>query len=119
MVFEWKSEAHTHRVPKLEPGPANAYFSDVFSTASYDAANPLTGSLFFLDFLENPDPAPTYDYDETGVVLRGELRVSDEKGNKAKLLPGDTFFIHRGSTITFSTPRYAVAYKSAARRRAH
>jgi ethanolamine utilization protein EutQ (cupin superfamily) len=47
----------------------------------------------------------------------GELHIVDEKGNSAKLQPGDTFFIHRGSTITFSTPRYAVAFKSAARHR--
>lgn len=46
----------------------------------------------------------------------GELNIADEKGNTAKLSPGDTFFIHRGSTIVFSTPRYAVAYKVAARR---
>lgn len=52
-------------------------------------------------------------------VVAGELHVADEKGNTAKLLPGDTFFIHRGSTITFSTPRYAVAYKVAARRKMH
>ena len=48
-------------------------------------------------------------------VSTGELHIRDEKGNEAKLLPGDTFFIHRGSTIVFSTPRYAVAYKSASR----
>ncbi|PHH91003.1 hypothetical protein CDD83_1981 [Cordyceps sp. RAO-2017] len=37
----------------------------------------------------------------------------------AKLLPGDIFFIHRGSSIVFSTPRFAVAYKVANRDRAH
>jgi len=49
----------------------------------------------------------------------GELHIEDEKGNKAILSPGDTFFIHRGSTIVFSTPRYAVAYKVGARHRMH
>lgn len=49
------------------------------------------------------------------MFLTGELHIEDEAGNSAKLLPGDTFFVHRGSTITFSTPRYAVAYKVAAR----
>ncbi|CAH0058167.1 unnamed protein product [Clonostachys solani] len=115
MVFEWKSEAHFHRVPKLYPGPANVYFGDVFTSSTPGAANPLTGSMFFLDYLEHNDPVPKYDYDETGVVIKGELHIKDENGNEAKLQPGDTFFIHRGSTITFSTPRYAIAYKSAAR----
>jgi hypothetical protein len=166
MVFEWKSEAHFHRVPKLTPGPANVYFGesksfasysgtyhspwlismltisqkgDVFTSSTPGAANPLTGSMFFLDYSEHNDPVPKYDYDETGVVLKGmcpnisfqiygyscrilltgilqgELHIKDENGNEAKLQPGDTFFVHRGSTITFSTPRYAIAYKSAAR----
>ncbi|EJP66828.1 hypothetical protein NHJ13051_002876 [Beauveria bassiana] len=119
MVFEWQDEGKLHRVPKLEPGPPNVYFGDIFTTASSDAPNPLTGSLFLLEKLENPDPAPKYEYDESGIVVKGELHVADEKGNTAKLLPGDTFFIHRGSTITFSTPRYAVAYKVAARRKMH
>ncbi|TQV95287.1 ethanolamine utilization protein (EutQ) [Cordyceps javanica] len=119
MVFEWKDEGKFHRVPKLTPGPPNVYFGDIFSTASSDAPNPLTSSLFLLEKVENPEPAPTYTYDESGIVVKGELHVEDEKGNSAKLLPGDTFFIHRGSTILFSTPRYAVAYKVAARRHAH
>ncbi|VUC29091.1 unnamed protein product [Clonostachys rosea] len=115
MVFEWKGEAHFHKVPKLNPGPPNVYFGDVFTSSTPDAANPLTGSMFFLEHLDDNEPAPKYDYDETGVVLKGELHIKDEKGNEAKLQPGDTFFVHRGSTITFSTPRYAIAYKSAAR----
>lgn len=45
------------------------------------------------------------------VCVLGELHLEDEKGKTAKLFPGDTFFIHRGSTILFTTPRYAVAYK--------
>ncbi|KAK3322789.1 ethanolamine utilization protein [Apodospora peruviana] len=121
MVFEWKDEGKLHRVPKLEPGPPNVYFGDVFSTSTKDAdaPNPLTGSFFLLEQIDNRDPAPKYDYDETGVVLKGELHIEDEQGNTAKLLPGDTFFIHRGSTIIFSTPRYAVAYKVGARHQMH
>ncbi len=114
---------------------------DVFSTPSKDTPNPLTGSFFLLEKIDNPAPAPYYDYDESGVVLKGkrrkavprgvagsnfrfsclpgELHIEDEKGNKAVLSPGDTFFIHRGSTIVFSTPRFAVAYKVAARHRMH
>uniref|UniRef100_A0A8H7TI37 (S)-ureidoglycine aminohydrolase cupin domain-containing protein n=1 Tax=Bionectria ochroleuca TaxID=29856 RepID=A0A8H7TI37_BIOOC len=116
MVFEWKSEAHFHRVPKLTPGPANVYFGErCFHLLNPGRGQPLTGSMFFLDYSEHNDPVPKYDYDETGVVLKGELHIKDENGNEAKLQPGDTFFVHRGSTITFSTPRYAIAYKSAAR----
>ncbi|KAJ5373918.1 Ethanolamine utilization EutQ [Penicillium concentricum] len=54
-----------------------------------------------------------------GWLFLGELHLEDEKGNTAKLFPGDTFFIHRGSSIVFSTPRYAVAYKVGARSKMH
>ncbi|KAK7222303.1 hypothetical protein V2G26_010306 [Clonostachys chloroleuca] len=117
MGFEWHDEGKLHRVPKLDPGPRNVWFGDIYGTASSDASNPLTSSFFYLEKIDKPEPAPTYSYDETGVVLKGELHILDEKGNSAKLQPGDTFFIHRGSTITFSTPRYAVVFKSAARHR--
>ncbi|CAK7229438.1 hypothetical protein SEUCBS140593_007245 [Sporothrix eucalyptigena] len=117
MVFEYTDEGKFHRIPKLEGAPACVYFSDIFSTPSKETPNPLTGSMFLLEFSDKPEPAPKYDYDESGVVLKGELHIDDETGKKATLLPGDSFFIHRGSTITFSTPRYAVAYKIAARHR--
>jgi hypothetical protein len=32
----------------------------------------LTGSFFLLEKIDNPEPAPYYDYDETGVVLKGK-----------------------------------------------
>ncbi|KAH8894018.1 ethanolamine utilization protein [Thozetella sp. PMI_491] len=111
MGFDYKTEGSFHRVPKLEGAPACVYFTDVFSTASKDAPNPVTGSMFLLEYSDAPEPAPFYEYDETGVVLKGELHIDDNNGNKATLLPGDTFFIHRGTSITFSTPRFAVAYK--------
>ncbi|KAI1083685.1 ethanolamine utilization protein [Whalleya microplaca] len=114
MVFEYKTENYFHRVPKLEGAPAAVYFTDVF-TSKKGEANPLTGSTFLLEYAAVPEPAPKYDYDETGVVLKGELHILDEAGNKAILFPGDTFFVHRGSLITFSTPRFALAYKSAGR----
>ncbi|KAH7224237.1 ethanolamine utilization protein [Fusarium solani] len=115
MVFEWHDEGISHRIPKLSPGPANVWFGDVFGTCSTDLPHPLTASLFYLEKAEKNEPAPYYDFDETGIVLKGELNIVDEKGNSARLLPGDTFFIHRGSTITFSTPYYAVAFKTAGR----
>lgn len=48
------------------------FFSgDIYGTADKDAANPLTGSFFYLEKMGNPDPAPKYTYDEAGVVLKG------------------------------------------------
>lgn len=46
---------------------------DVFGTPSKDTPNPLTGSMFLLEYTDKPEPAPFYDYDETGVVIRGNI----------------------------------------------
>lgn len=95
MVFEWKDEGKLHRVPKLEPGPPNVYFGmytwcytwtssrgsftnayytgDMFCTPDKNAPNPLTGSFFLLEKIDTLEPAPKYDYDESGVVLKGKF----------------------------------------------
>jgi ethanolamine utilization protein EutQ (cupin superfamily) len=49
------------------------------------------------------------------VVIEGELTFRDETGQTATVKAGDTFFFPRGSTITFSTDSYGVAWKSGAR----
>lgn len=41
-----------------------------------DLPNPLTGSLFLLEHTQTPSPAPKYDIDETGVVLKGILQFN-------------------------------------------
>ncbi|KAL4969799.1 uncharacterized protein BDV14DRAFT_195329 [Aspergillus stella-maris] len=125
MVFKTLSASALHRIPQLESAPACVHFDDVFGTEPDTAAgttsigstpaNPLTGSLFFLDYSDDPQPAPKYDYDETGVVLRGTLKIQDEIGKETILGEGDTFFVSRGSTIVFSTPSHAVAFKAAGR----
>ncbi|KAI4858692.1 ethanolamine utilization protein [Hypoxylon rubiginosum] len=115
MVFEHKSEREFYRVPKLEGAPPPVHFVDVFSTAEKGVPNPLTGSMFLLEYAATAEPAPHYDYDESGVVIKGTLVIEDEKGNKATLQEGDTFFIHRGSDITFSSPKFAIAFKVASR----
>lgn len=45
----------------------------MFTTASKDAPSPLTGSFFLLEKIDTREPAPKYDYDESGVVLKGKL----------------------------------------------
>lgn len=41
--------------------------------------------------------------------------IEDETGKAATLEKGDTFFIHRGSKIRFSTPSFGIAFKGASR----
>lgn len=47
----------------------------------------------------------------------GTVTLSDESGRKRTLGPGDSFFIHRGSTVKFSSENYGVCFKCAARPR--
>lgn len=94
----------------------------------------MTGSYFLL---KGPEPStpPLYPYDESGVVIKGRspnsgwrkwsahwlmwwignLTIKDETGHTVSLKPGDVFFIHTGSTITFSTSDFALAYKTSSR----
>ncbi|KAF1851631.1 ethanolamine utilization protein [Cucurbitaria berberidis CBS 394.84] len=116
MPFDTLSESQFHHIPHLEGGPPEVYFVDRFGTPKGpNTENPLTGSMFLLEYAEVFNPPPKYMYDESGVVIKGQLIITDESGKTATCNPGDTFFIHRGSTITFSTPKFAVAYKVAAR----
>jgi len=43
------------------------------------------------------------------------VTLRDETGEARTLGRGDTFFIHRGSTVKFSSTDYGVCYKAAAR----
>jgi uncharacterized cupin superfamily protein len=45
----------------------------------------------------------------------GTVTLRDETGEARTLGRGDTFFIHRGSTVKFSSTDYGVCYKAAAR----
>lgn len=52
------------------------FVADVYSTPK-GQPNPLTGSMFLLEPTDKPEPAPTYNYDESGVVIRGGLLLVD------------------------------------------
>jgi hypothetical protein len=43
-----------------------------FLLIKQDVPNPLTGSMFLLEYADKPQPAPHYDYDESGVVVKGK-----------------------------------------------
>lgn len=45
----------------------------------------------------------------------GTVTLRDETGASRTLGPGESFFIHRGSKVLFSSDDYGVCYKCAAR----
>ena len=52
----------------------------------------------------------TYTYHEMKIILEGEFEISDEAGQKVIATPGDVFYFPKGTTITFSTPSYGLAF---------
>ena len=96
MPFSSLPASNLFRIPQLQGAPPEIHFGnsihsyfyfvrekqrliicsqdDAFGTPSEgNLSNPLTGSLFFLAPSDSPQPAPKYDYDETGVVLEGNF----------------------------------------------
>ncbi|EHY55041.1 hypothetical protein HRR83_005705 [Exophiala dermatitidis] len=108
MPVQHASKIAQYKVPNLPEAGPNVFFGDVLGNKR------LTGSYFLL---EGPDPStpPKYPYDESGVLVKGELSIEDETGQKVHLTAGDVFFISEGSTVTFSTPKFALAYKTSNR----
>lgn len=51
-----------------------------------------------------------YTYDEMKIVIEGSFRMEDEAGTVVEAKPGDVFFFPKGTTITFSSPDYGLAY---------
>lgn len=96
----------------------------------------LVGAWFRIEKGPESGP-PTYTYDECGVVWEGEsgypapshiakdfaadrvtigtVTLSDETGAERTMGPGESFFIHRGSNVKFSSTDYGICYKSGAR----
>ncbi|EHA23152.1 hypothetical protein ASPNIDRAFT_128491, partial [Aspergillus niger ATCC 1015] len=87
---------------------------DLLGTSRSEEKNPIVGSWFRIEKGPEATP-PTYSYDEVGVVIEGEINLRDESGQTATVRLGDTFFFPRGSTITFSTDSYGVAWKCGGR----
>jgi ethanolamine utilization protein EutQ (cupin superfamily) len=86
----------------------NAYLGDIFSSDQTDAEKPISGGLFRL---KKGEPLVyTYKYYEMKIILEGDYTISDETGQTVKAKPGDVFYFPKGSTITFTTSDYGLAF---------
>ncbi|CEJ55934.1 hypothetical protein PMG11_02163 [Penicillium brasilianum] len=112
MVFQIKERAELFKIPNFA-GIPNVFFADYLGTEN-DTSSPISGSWFRIEQGPGATP-PKYEYDEVGVVIEGGITLKDESGQTATVKAGDTFFIPRGSTITFSTESHGLAWKCGAR----
>lgn len=98
--------------PMDTPG-VNAFLQDV--VGSDDPDKPITCGFFRLEASAEP-LVYTYDYDETKLILEGEITVSggtDSVDAKA----GDVLLLPKGATVTFTTKTAGKAYVCGARQR--
>ncbi|OJZ89435.1 hypothetical protein ASPFODRAFT_127537 [Aspergillus luchuensis CBS 106.47] len=113
MVLQVKSNTAMYNVPRYGDIP-NIFFADLLGTSKSGEKNPIVGSWFRIEKGPESTP-PTYSYDEVGVVIEGEINLRDEIGQTVTVRSGETFFFSRGSTITFSTDSYGLAWKCGGR----
>ncbi|PWY94744.1 hypothetical protein BO94DRAFT_582134 [Aspergillus sclerotioniger CBS 115572] len=114
MPFQIKDKTERFKLAAL-PGVPNVFFDDMLGTQQSDIPDPIVGAWFRME-KGTESTAPTYEYDEFGVVYEGEFNFRDETGQTATLKAGDVFFFPRGSTITFSSDSYGLAVKCRSQR---
>ncbi|KEF59642.1 uncharacterized protein A1O9_04488 [Exophiala aquamarina CBS 119918] len=114
MVLEVKPKTDMFKVQNIEGVPEHVFFTDFLGSRDEKVHNPITGSWFRIE-RGPPSTPPKYEYDEVGVVFEGTITLEDEAGAKATLAAGQTFVIHRGSTIAFSSSDYGIAFKCGSR----
>ncbi|KAH6660921.1 RmlC-like cupin domain-containing protein [Truncatella angustata] len=86
----------------------NAYLGDVFSSDKVNPEKPVSAGFYRL---EKGEPLVyTYKYDEMKIFLEGDMTISDATGQSVVAGKGDVFFFPAGSTITFTTSDYGLAF---------
>ncbi|KAK3192070.1 hypothetical protein K4F52_001697 [Lecanicillium sp. MT-2017a] len=86
----------------------NAYLGDLFSSEGTSADAPISSGLF--RFKKGEPLKYTYKYDEMKIFLEGNFTITDTTGQTTKAVPGDVVFFPKGSTITFETSDYGLAF---------
>jgi ethanolamine utilization protein EutQ (cupin superfamily) len=87
-----------------EPG-VKAFFEDVVS--SNDPKAPITCAMFRI---EKSEPLKyTYDYDDTKIVLDGEITVNDGTTSYTAR-KGDALLLPKGSSVTFTSASSGTAW---------
>ncbi|EPE05335.1 ethanolamine utilization protein [Ophiostoma piceae UAMH 11346] len=106
-AFKYYHQAQSKMEIPLLAGD-NAFLGDVFSSDKRDPEKPISCGLYRL---KKGEPLVyTYTYDEMKIILEGDYTISDETGQKVEAKPGDVFYFPKGSTITFTTTDYGLAF---------
>ncbi|KAF3804208.1 hypothetical protein GCG54_00000558 [Colletotrichum gloeosporioides] len=107
MPFTHKLQAASKKQPAMD-GSTNAFGGDVVSTSDVGSSNPISAGFFRI---EKGEPCVfTYEFDEAKYFTEGQCQVEDETGAKVIAKAGDVMLFTKGSTISFSTDTYALAF---------
>lgn len=96
--------------PAQIPSPGNnSFLEDTFTS---DAPKDKQISCGFYRQEKREPLVYTYDYDEMKIIVEvsGEFTLTDETGKKVSAKPGDVFYFSKGTTITFESSDYALAF---------
>lgn len=109
MKYKPSAEGAAVKPPQIPSPGNNSFLGDIFTS---DAPKDKQISCGFFKQEKGEPLVYTYDYDEMKVFLEveGEYTLSDETGYKVKVSPGDVFYFNNGSTITFETTGYGLAF---------
>lgn len=99
-----RSDAQDKKPPLLSAN--NAFLGDVIN--STEPGKELSSGFYRQ---EKGEPLVyTYTYDEMKIILEGDFKMVDETGVTVNAKPGDVFFFPKGTTITFSSEDYGLAF---------
>ncbi|KAJ5249125.1 hypothetical protein N7468_000576 [Penicillium chermesinum] len=105
--FTYHANAQANFKPPLVAND-NAFLGDIQSNEKTVPDKPLSAGFYRLE--KGTPLVYTYTYEEMKIILEGEFEISDENGQKVTATKGDVFYFPKGSTITFTTPDYGLAF---------
>ncbi|KAK3327003.1 RmlC-like cupin domain-containing protein [Cercophora scortea] len=127
MPLTHKPSAQSGVVPLLYPGdaskanvflggksnlsfsrPSESLTSPADLVATKDETAPIAAGLFRME--KGKPLVYNYTYDEAKIILEGECSITDEEGTTVIAKPGDVFLFPKGTTITFESQDYLLAF---------
>lgn len=112
MKYKPSAEGKEVTPPAIPPPDCtgkNSFLGDIFTS---DAPKSEQISCGFYRQEKGVPLVYHYTYDEMKVILEveGEFIISDETGYKVSVSPGDVFYFSKGTTVTFESTGYALAF---------
>ncbi|CAK9440023.1 uncharacterized protein LODBEIA_P41230 [Lodderomyces beijingensis] len=109
MLYKPAAEAQQTKPPQIPSPGNNSFLGDIFTS---DAPEDKQISCGFYKQEAGEPLVYHYSYDEMKIILEveGEYTITDETGYKVSVSPGDVFYFSKGTTITFETTGYGLAF---------